>query len=260
LVKRVIPCISKRDFPFTMRYPTRFQQQTLWNAATGVSILILGILLVGLIWLTGLVFGFLQPVLIPLIVAGIIAYLLDPAVCLLEKRGLSRLWAVVVVFGTILTWMQEKTAPCFVVATANDIGALPPELLRKGRFDEIFFLDLPTADERKEIISVHLRKRRRLTADFDVEALAQRSQGYVGAEIEQAVIDAMYAAFNEHREFTTADVLHALERQVPLSVSQRETIGALRDWLRQGRAQSASFDEVVQAEERFVPLQIVRPE
>jgi len=86
-----------------MRYPTRFQQQTLWNAATGVSILILGVLLVGLIWLTGRVFGFLQPVLIPLIVAGIIAYLLDPAVCLLEKRGLSRLWAVVVVFGTILT-------------------------------------------------------------------------------------------------------------------------------------------------------------
>jgi len=164
------------------------------------------------------------------------------------------------VFGTILTWMQEKTAPCFVVATANDISALPPELLRKGRFDEIFFLDLPTADERKEIISVHLRKRNRLTADFDVDALADGSQGYVGAEIEQAIIDAMYAAFNEHREFTTDDVLHALARQVPLSVSQRETIGALRDWLREGRAQSASFQEIVEAQERFVPLQIARPE
>ncbi len=85
-----------------MRYPTRFQQKTLWNAATGVSILILGVLLVGLIWLTGKVFGFLQPVLIPLIVAGIIAYVLDPVVRLLEKRGLSRLWSVVVVFIAIL--------------------------------------------------------------------------------------------------------------------------------------------------------------
>ena len=85
-----------------MRYPTRFQQKTLWNAATGLSILILGVLLVGLIWLTGMVFGFLQPVLIPLIVAGIIAYVLDPVVRLLEKRGLSRLWSVVVVFIAIL--------------------------------------------------------------------------------------------------------------------------------------------------------------
>ncbi len=93
-----------------------------------------------------------------------------------------------------------------------------------------------------------------------MEALAEGSQGYVGAEIEQAVIDAMYVGFNERREFTTADVSHAIERQVPLSVSQRETIGALRDWLREGRAQSASFDEVVEAQERFVPLQIVRPE
>jgi SpoVK/Ycf46/Vps4 family AAA+-type ATPase len=145
------------------------------------------------------------------------------------------------VFGSLLTWMQEKTAECFVVATANDISSLPPELLRRGRFDEIFFLDLPTPIERREIFAVHLRKRRRLPQDYDLELLAEKSEGYVGAEIEQAVIDAMYQGYNDSaREFTTADILAALERQVPLSVSQRETIEALRSWLREGRAQSAS--------------------
>lgn len=160
------------------------------------------------------------------------------------------------VFGTILTWMQEKTAPCFVVATANDISSLPPELLRKGRFDEIFFLDLPTLEERQEIFAVHLRKRNRLPQDFDVERLARESGGYVGAEIEQAVIDGMYIGFNAGREFTTEDVSTALKRQVPLSVSQRETVQALRDWLREGRARSASFQETQEAEEQFVPLQL----
>jgi SpoVK/Ycf46/Vps4 family AAA+-type ATPase len=160
------------------------------------------------------------------------------------------------VFGTILTWMQEKTAPCFVVATANDISSLPPELLRRGRFDEVFFLDLPTLEEREEIFAVHLRKRNRLPQDFDTERLARESEGYVGAEIEQAVIDAMYIGFNESREFTTKDISSALARQVPLSVSQREVVQALRDWLREGRAQSASFQETQEAEERFVPLQL----
>jgi SpoVK/Ycf46/Vps4 family AAA+-type ATPase len=160
------------------------------------------------------------------------------------------------VFGSILTWMQEKTAPCFVVATANDIASLPPELLRKGRFDEIFFLDLPTQAERVEILSVHLRKRNRLPQDYDLERLAQESQGYVGAEIEQAIIDGMYVGFNQDREFTSDDISQALSRQVPLSVSQRETIGALRNWLHEGRAQSASFSEAHEAESQFVPLQI----
>jgi SpoVK/Ycf46/Vps4 family AAA+-type ATPase len=160
------------------------------------------------------------------------------------------------VFGAILTWMQEKTAPCFVVATANDISSLPPELLRRGRFDEIFFLDLPTKDERKEILSVHLRKRRRMNHDFDLERLARESEGYVGAEIEQAIIDGMYVGFNQNREFTTADLSQALKRQVPLSISQRERITALREWLREGRAQSASFAEIKQAEQQFVPLQL----
>jgi hypothetical protein len=160
------------------------------------------------------------------------------------------------VFGTILTWMQEKTAPCFVVATANDISSLPPELLRKGRFDEIFFLDLPTAAERQEIFTVHLRRRNRLPQDFDVAQLARQSQGYVGAEIEQAIIDGMYVGFNQGREFTTSDLSHALKRQVPLSVSQQETIEGLRRWLKEGRAQSASFEEIKEAEQQFVPLQL----
>src|SRR6266404_5107542 len=132
------------------------------------------------------------------------------------------------VFGSILTWMQERTAPCFVVAAANDISKLPPEVLRKGRFDEIFFLDLPTQAERRAIVSVHLNKRNRIPGDFDVERLAAESEGYVGAEIEQAIIDAMYVGFNAGREFTTDDISLALKRQVPLSVSQRETIDGLR--------------------------------
>lgn len=160
------------------------------------------------------------------------------------------------VFGSILTWMQEKKKPVFVVATANDISSIPPELLRKGRFDEIFFLDLPTLEERKEIFRVHLNKRRRLPADYDIEALSASSEGYVGAEIEQAIIDAMYVGFNEDREFTTADIADAIRRQVPLSVSQRERISALRNWLREGRAQSASFTEIREAEDQFVRLEL----
>jgi ATP-dependent 26S proteasome regulatory subunit len=160
------------------------------------------------------------------------------------------------VFGTILTWMQEKTSACFVVATANDITSLPPELLRKGRFDEIFFLDLPTLEERQEIFAVHLRKRHRLPGDFNVAALAAQSEGYVGAEIEQAVIDAMYIGFDEDREFTTDDIACALSKQVPLSISQREQIEYLRGWLQEGRARSASFQETREAEEQFVPLQL----
>ncbi|MGA9085210.1 MAG: AAA family ATPase [Methanoregula sp.] len=145
------------------------------------------------------------------------------------------------VFAHLLTWMQDKTAPCFVVATANNIAALPPELLRKGRFDEIFFLDLPTVEERREIFAVHFKKRKCIPIEFDLDTLAQKSEGYVGAEIEQTIIDAMYRAFSENmRRVTTADILFCMKTQVPLSVSQRETVAALRAWLAEGRAQSAS--------------------
>lgn len=160
------------------------------------------------------------------------------------------------VFGQILTWMQEKKKPCFVVATANDVKVLPPEFLRRGRFDEIFFLDLPTASERKEIFAVHLRKRHRLPKDFDLDQLSSLSQGYVGAELEQAVIDGMYYAFDENREFSTADIAKALQRQVPLSVSQAEVVAELRSMLLDGKAQSASFREAKEAKQSFVGLNL----
>ena len=160
------------------------------------------------------------------------------------------------VFGTILTWMQEKTKPVFVVATANDISALPPEVLRRGRFEEIFILDLPTDAERAAILRVHLRKRRRDPSLFDIERHARVSQGYVGAELEQAVIDALYTAFDEGRDITNDDIEHAITKMVPLSRSQRERIEMLRAWLREGRAQSASFTEAAAAFEAQVPLEL----
>ncbi|MFH2205137.1 MAG: AAA family ATPase [Elusimicrobiota bacterium] len=156
------------------------------------------------------------------------------------------------VFGSILTWMAEKTAPCFVVATANDISRLPPELLRRGRFDEIFFLDLPTPEERADILAVHIRKRGREPEKYDLKTLAAASPGYTGAELENAITDSMYAAFSEQREFSTDDILAALKRLVPLSVSQRERVAYLRNWLMEGRAQSASFPAAADAKKAFV--------
>lgn len=163
------------------------------------------------------------------------------------------------VFGQILTWMQEKQKPCFVVATANDVKALPPEFMRRGRFDEIFFLDLPTRKERKEILAVHLRKRNRLPKDFNLEQLAEQCKGFVGAEIEQAVLDGMYYAFDEDREFSTADIEKAMRRQVPLSVSQSDVVNELRKMLLDGKAQSASFREAKDAEQSFVELDLELP-
>ncbi|MCK6527399.1 AAA family ATPase [Myxococcota bacterium] len=144
------------------------------------------------------------------------------------------------VFASFLTWLQEKRQPVFVVATANDVRALPAELLRKGRFDEIFFVDLPAEEERREILGIHLRRRRRDPATFDLPLLASRSEGFSGAEIEQAVVDALYRAFPEgRREPTTADVLAALAETVPLSRTMAEPIAALRTWAAH-RARDAS--------------------
>ena len=148
------------------------------------------------------------------------------------------------VLGSLLSWMQDKKQPVFIVATANDIERLPPELLRRGRFDEIFFLDLPNRSEREAIFEVHIRKRRRDPKDFDLPRLAAAAEGFVGAEIEQAVIDAMYAAFsdpgNPGREPSSDDIVGALKRLVPMSHSQRERVNYLRTWVVEGRAQSAS--------------------
>jgi AAA+ superfamily predicted ATPase len=146
------------------------------------------------------------------------------------------------VFGSLLTWLQEKTAPVFVVATANRIEGLPPELLRKGRFDEIFFIDLPAAPERREILDIHLRKRRRDPAAFDTGALAARAEGFSGAELEAAVVSALYDAFAERAELGQAHLEHAVAASLPLSVTMREDIARLRDWART-RTRPASSGE-----------------
>ena len=143
------------------------------------------------------------------------------------------------VMGTLLTWLNEKTSPVFVVATANDITVLPPELMRKGRLDEIFFVDLPTAVERRQILNIHVARRGRDPRGFDLDALARATSGFSGAEIEQAVIAGLYEAFYHGRDLTTADVLLAVGATVPLSQTMSEPIDALRSWAA-GRARPAS--------------------
>lgn len=133
-------------------------------------------------------------------------------------------------FGMLLTWMQDRSDPVFLVATANDVSALPPELMRKGRFDEIFFVDLPGAEARKGIFTIHLQKRKRDVATFDMDALAAASDGFSGAEIEQAVVAAMYAAFAAKRDITTDDLMKELKTTRPLSVVMGEKVRELRAW------------------------------
>jgi SpoVK/Ycf46/Vps4 family AAA+-type ATPase len=148
------------------------------------------------------------------------------------------------IFGSFLTWMQEKTSPVFVMATANRVERLPGEFLRKGRFDEIFFVDLPNAEERKEIFKIHLSKRRRDIARFDLDQLVGICDGFSGAEIEQALVAAMYEAFAQDREFTQLDIIAAIKATLPLSKTMSEQVTALRDWARQrARPAAASIAE-----------------
>lgn len=133
-------------------------------------------------------------------------------------------------FGCLLTWMQERTAPVFLIATANDIEALPPELLRKGRFDEIFFVDLPQRAARRQILKIHLERRRRDPSKFDLDALADACEGFSGAEIEQTVIAALHDAFAEQSELTTDHIRWNIETSPPLSVTMAEKVHALRAW------------------------------
>lgn len=146
--------------------------------------------------------------------------------------GLSRR-----LFGYFLTWLQEKSQEIFVVATANDLSAIPPELLRKGRFDEIFFVDLPEADERENILKIHLNRRNQGLDAYDLPTLVAATEGFSGAEIEQAIITAHYRALYESRPADTALVVEQIKRTVPLSVTRREDINRLR----------------ALAKERFVP-------
>lgn len=153
------------------------------------------------------------------------------------------------IFGSFLTWMQEKTSPVFVMATANRVERLPSEFLRKGRFDEIFFVDLPTAEERQDIFRIHLMKRRRAIDRFDLVQLANVCEGFSGAEIEQALVAAMYEAFAQDREFTQLDIIAACRATVPLSKTMSEQVTALRDWARQrARPAAASAAEYQRSE------------
>jgi SpoVK/Ycf46/Vps4 family AAA+-type ATPase len=145
------------------------------------------------------------------------------------------------VFGTFLTWMAEKTSPVFVVATANNIRALPAELLRKGRFDEVFFVGLPNQEERSQIFEVHLSKYRphNLRA-YDVTRLAYETLDFSGAEIEQAIIEAMHIGFSQNRDFTTDDILEAASQIVPLAQTAQQEIQILQEWALSGKARLAS--------------------
>ena len=144
------------------------------------------------------------------------------------------------IFGSFLTWMQEKKSPVFVMATANRVERLPGEFLRKGRFDELFFVDLPTKEERQDIFKIHLSKRRRDIDRFDLDQLANVADGFSGAEIEQALVAAMYEAFAQDREFTQLDIIAAIKSTMPLSKTMIEQVTALRDWARQRARPAAS--------------------
>lgn len=141
------------------------------------------------------------------------------------------------IFGSFLTWLQEKTKPVFVVATANNISILPPEMLRKGRFDEIFFVDLPNTDERITILKLHLTRMLNgsISKEFNVSdtllnLLAKKTEGFSGAEIEQVVISAVFEAFSEDRTLHEEDLLNAINNTIPLSVTQKEQIEDIRQW------------------------------
>lgn len=133
-------------------------------------------------------------------------------------------------FASFLTWLQEKKEGVFVVGAANDLAKMPPELLRKGRFDEIFFVDLPSRDERTNIATIHLRMRKQDPATFDLAAIADATEGFSGAEIEQAVIAALYRALHARQPLTTAALLETVRTTVPLSVSRREDVARLREF------------------------------
>ena len=133
-------------------------------------------------------------------------------------------------FGTLLSWMQDHRHPIFIIATANDIAALPPELMRKGRFDEVFFVDLPTAQARREILAIHLRRRNRNPAEFDLAMLAVASEGFSGSELEQAIVSALFTAFSAGQTLSDAHILTELKNTRPLLSLQRERIAHLREW------------------------------
>jgi SpoVK/Ycf46/Vps4 family AAA+-type ATPase len=142
-----------------------------------------------------------------------------------DDDGLSRR-----ILGTFLTWMSDRKKPVFVVATANDIMRLPPELVRKGRFDEIFFVDLPSAENRRDILLIHFHKRSLDPAVFDLDAVVKATEGFSGSEIEQAIVSAMYTCHAKRKGLTQEDLLAEIHQTRPLSVVMSEKVQELRDW------------------------------
>jgi hypothetical protein len=169
---------------------------------------------------------------------------IDKAFAGSQGSGMSDGGTTARVFGTFLTWLSEKNAPVFVVATANDISQLPPELLRKGRLDEIFFVDLPGREERLEVFRIHLEKRARDAAQFDLQALADASQDFSGSEIEEAINSALYDAFYAKEQMTTEHIRNGLAQTVPLARTMDEQIRGLRAWA-EGRARNASVPRAI---------------
>ena len=165
------------------------------------------------------------------------------------------------IFSTILTWMQEKSSPVFVVATANNINLLPPELLRKGRFDEIFFVDLPSQKERENIISIHLKKKGQDPSLYPMEMLGKKTEGFNGAEIEECIKEAMFAAYVEapdNPKLVSKHLVDAISKTVPLSTTMKEQIAALRNWAAT-RAKNASV-VIKEEEQKEMPILLTRPE
>ncbi|MBD2464872.1 AAA family ATPase [Oscillatoria sp. FACHB-1407] len=170
------------------------------------------------------------------------------------------------VFGSLITWMQEKTCPVFIVATANNVQILPAELLRKGRFDEIFFLNLPTEAEREDIFKVHLQKLRpSRIREFDLPLLARQTNQFSGAEIEQVIIDGMYRAFGrgtngQRQDFTTEDIIRAIEETVPLAAIAREQIDSLKYWAASAGARTASQDvQLIEELKQYTKQEGIQP-
>ena len=149
------------------------------------------------------------------------------------------------VLATFISWLSEKTQPVFVVATANNIDLLPLEIIRKGRFDEIFFLDLPKIKEREEIFKIHLQEfRPNSWKSFDYSKLAKSSESFSGAEIKQSIIEGMYYAFYEKREFTTEDIYLALKESIPLAHLESDQMKKLQNWAASGCIRLASSDSI----------------
>jgi SpoVK/Ycf46/Vps4 family AAA+-type ATPase len=146
------------------------------------------------------------------------------------------------ILASFLSWMQDRRAPVFVAATCNNVTVLPPELIRKGRFDELFFVDLPNQKERAQIFAIQLSKRKRNPADFDLRRVGQAAEGFSGAEIDAAVQSALYAAYSSKQDLTTQTLLDVLSKTVPLSTTRAEEIQAQREWARERAVPASAAD------------------